>query len=364
MIKKFAKKCFDYTVEHIKYIVHTTLHKDEHGKELVALTMAFALLLSAVMYDPCITASARAAETNIENKPYVIMAGEKELAVAGSKAEADMVVDKVMAKYGVTTSAEKAICDPALTVEPKTTVLAERTPQPLQVEDAVNSILYQNSGKNPHFKVVVTNEMIKTEVKEYKVKVVKTSSMLKGTTKVAQEGRDGKYVVKGKTTMINGKVISETVYEKDLIKKPVTKIIKVGTKPKKIKGVATGDMMMPTYGSIVSGYGYRIGPVYGYEFHMGIDITASYGQSIMAADGGRVVLASYHPSYGNQIVIDHGNGLQTRYAHCSSLEVSVGDAVMKGERIAGAGSTGASTGVHLHFEVLKGGSHTNPMSYI
>jgi hypothetical protein len=227
MIKKFAKKCIDYTVEHIKYIVHSAIHRDEHGKELMALTMAFAILLSAVMYDPCITASARAAETNIENKPYVIMAGEKELAVAGSKAEADMVVDKVMAKYGVTTSAEKAICDPALTVEPKTTVLAERTPRPLAVEDAVNSILYQNSGKNPHFKVIVTNEMIKTEVKEYDVKVVKTSSMYKGTTKVAQSGKDGKYVVKGKTTTINGKVISETVYDKELVKKPVTKIIKV-----------------------------------------------------------------------------------------------------------------------------------------
>ena len=85
---------------------------------------------------------------------------------------------------------------------------------------------------------------------------------------------------------------------------------------------------------------------------------------ISAAESGKVITASYHWSYGNYIVIDHGNGLSTLYAHCSSLAVGAGQSVSKGQTIGYIGSTGNSTGPHLHFEVRVNGSRTNPLNYI
>ena len=88
------------------------------------------------------------------------------------------------------------------------------------------------------------------------------------------------------------------------------------------------------------------------------------GTSIFAAAGGTVIVSGWNSGgYGNYVVIDHGGGITTLYAHCSSLNVSKGQTVSKGQVIARVGSTGISTGPHLHFEVLKNGGHTNPMSY-
>ena len=131
--------------------------------------------------------------------------------------------------------------------------------------------------------------------------------------------------------------------------------------------IATGSLMWPSYTTYVSSpYGYRIHPIYGtYKFHGGVDIAASYGTAIWAADGGTVIISSdgWNGGYGNYIVIDHGNGVQTRYAHMSSRAVSVGTHVSKGQVIGYVGSTGASTGAHIHFEVWNNGSRVDPMSY-
>ncbi len=131
--------------------------------------------------------------------------------------------------------------------------------------------------------------------------------------------------------------------------------------------IATGSLMWPSYTTYVSSpYGYRIHPIYGtYKFHGGVDIAASYGTAIWAADGGTVIVSSdgWNGGYGNYIVIDHGNGVQTRYAHMSSRAVSVGTHVSKGQVIGYVGSTGASTGAHIHFEVWNNGSRVDPMSY-
>ena len=116
---------------------------------------------------------------------------------------------------------------------------------------------------------------------------------------------------------------------------------------------------------ITSPYGTRVHPVTGkVKTHTGIDIGASMGTSIFAAAGGTVIVSGWNSGgYGNYVVIDHGGGITTLYAHCSSLNVSKGQTVSKGQVIARVGSTGISTGPHLHFEVLKNGGHTNPMSY-
>ncbi|NLA82845.1 MAG: M23 family metallopeptidase [Clostridiaceae bacterium] len=99
------------------------------------------------------------------------------------------------------------------------------------------------------------------------------------------------------------------------------------------------------------------------RFHNGIDINASVGAAIVAADGGNVAVAGYNSGYGNYIMIYHSNGSATLYAHLSSMSVSKGDTVSKGQVIGGAGSTGYSTGPHLHFEIHINGGSVDPLGY-
>ena len=116
-----------------------------------------------------------------------------------------------------------------------------------------------------------------------------------------------------------------------------------------------------TEGWISSRYGYRTDPFTGKrQFHRGIDFAGRKGTPIYAAAGGIVISAKKHLQYGNLVEIDHRNGYVTRYAHTSEMLVKAGDVVKKGQQIAKMGSTGRSTGTHLHFEVIKNGSPTNP----
>lgn len=115
-----------------------------------------------------------------------------------------------------------------------------------------------------------------------------------------------------------------------------------------------------------SNYGYRTDPITGRKgaFHNGVDIAVPYGTKILAAEAGTVVRSSWYSTYGNCVIVDHGGGLMTLYAHCSGYNCSVGDKVSRGECIAYVGSTGNSTGNHLHFVVFVNGVTTNPIPYI
>ena len=121
----------------------------------------------------------------------------------------------------------------------------------------------------------------------------------------------------------------------------------------------------PSYTRISDDYGNRIHPTLGVEkFHNGIDLAAPNGSPILAAYDGEVVAASYSSSMGNYVMIDHGDRLYTIYMHASALYVSKGDAVTKGQQIAAVGSTGRSTGPHLHFGVRKNGGYVSPWGYL
>lgn len=114
-----------------------------------------------------------------------------------------------------------------------------------------------------------------------------------------------------------------------------------------------------------SGFGWRFDPFTGRQaFHEGIDFAAATGTPIVAAAGGVVIAAEYHPQFGNLVEVDHGNDIVTRYAHCSRLGVKVGDIVRRGQHIADIGSTGRSTGSHLHFEVLVKGVQQDPHKFL
>lgn len=127
----------------------------------------------------------------------------------------------------------------------------------------------------------------------------------------------------------------------------------------------SGQMQLPCLGEITSGFGWRTHPVLGYDrFHAGLDIGADYGTTIHAAEQGIVMFAGWYGGYGNAVIIDHGGGITTLYGHSSELYVVEGQSVSRGQAIAAVGSTGLSTGPHLHFEVRREGEPTDPMAYL
>ena len=129
-------------------------------------------------------------------------------------------------------------------------------------------------------------------------------------------------------------------------------------------------LMVPTQepvagGSQGSAFGWRIDPMNGRSaLHTGLDFPSDAGTPILAAAGGVVVTQEYHLAYGNMVEVDHGNNLVTRYAHASKVLVKKGDLVKRGQKIAEVGSTGRSTGPHLHFEVLVDGTYQDPQKFL
>lgn len=129
-------------------------------------------------------------------------------------------------------------------------------------------------------------------------------------------------------------------------------------------------LMVPTQepvagGNLGSAFGWRIDPMNGRSaLHTGLDFPSDTGTPILAAAGGVVVTQEYHPAYGNMVEVDHGNDLVTRYAHASRVLIKKGDLVKRGQKIAEVGSTGRSTGPHLHFEVLVDGIYQDPQKFL
>ena len=126
-----------------------------------------------------------------------------------------------------------------------------------------------------------------------------------------------------------------------------------------------GEMVAPSGGPITSGFGWRRHPILKRSrFHNGIDFGARYGSTIRAAHGGRVIMAKWFGGYGNTVIVDRGDGISTLYGHASEIYVSNGQRVTAGQAIAAIGSTGLSTGPHLHFEVRVNGKPVNPRPYL
>jgi murein DD-endopeptidase MepM/ murein hydrolase activator NlpD len=136
-----------------------------------------------------------------------------------------------------------------------------------------------------------------------------------------------------------------------------------GSSPGAVLG--TGQFVYPVDGPVTSTFGWRVHPILGYErFHSGLDFGVDYGTTIRAADSGVVIFADWYGGYGLAVIIDHGGGLTTLYGHCSELYVAQGQGVSPGQAIAASGSTGLSTGPHLHFEVRQDGEPVDPASYL
>lgn len=206
--------------------------------------------------------------------------------------------------------------------------------------------------------VVTIEEVEKHEEVAREVEIEYDEDKYEGEEEVREEGKDGQVKKILEIKKHNGEIIEEEILLEEVIEEPEKKILVKGKKEKP-SYIATGTFLIPTRGYVSSPYGPRWG-----RMHRGIDIAAGHGSPIQAADGGTVVYADWDGSYGKLVEIDHGNGYRTKYAHCSSIDVSVGQKVAKGENIAAVGSTGRSTGAHLHLEVIKNGTHQNPANYL
>lgn len=142
-------------------------------------------------------------------------------------------------------------------------------------------------------------------------------------------------------------------------------VLEALTLREQVKQSAFPSLQPVATGWFSSNYGWRLDPFSGKQaMHEGVDFMAEVGTPIKAAAGGVVVYSDYHPQYGNMIAVDHGNGLISRYAHASKRLVKEGDIVPQGQKIGEVGSTGRSTGPHLHFEILSNGAPQNPVRYL
>ena len=213
----------------------------------------------------------------------------------------------------------------------------------------------------PVMTVKMTEVRTYDKMVKYKTEKKKDKDMYEGYSEIDQKGKNGLNTLTDETISINGEIVETNNLKTEVKKEPVTEIIRVGTKERP-PTVGSGKFIWPakegTY-VVTSEFKWRWG-----RHHDGIDMGCSTGTIVMAADGGTVTYAGYMGGYGNLVIIDHQNGMESYYGHNSSLTVSVGDKVYQGQQIAFSGNTGRSTGPHIHFGIMVNGSFENPRNYL
>ena len=219
----------------------------------------------------------------------------------------------------------------------------------------------------PYLPVKSIRTEVYTTTIPFDTKYTMSNSLYEGQAQVTVQGQSGKQSVTAEVSYVDGVEIGRKILSTSVVTNPVTKVVAKGTR---VMPKVSGNLG-PTsnYGFIwpVNSNGYYVSQNFGRYGHRGIDIAFrgnGYGTPIMAALPGTVTFAGRSGSFGNLVVVSHGNGLETYYAHCSRLRVSAGETVKQGQLIGNVGSTGNSTGNHLHFEVHVNGRLQNPRSYL
>ena len=220
------------------------------------------------------------------------------------------------------------------------------------------------SNAVPYLTVVNVERQNYVQDVPYQIEYQDDDSMYQGDYKVLSAGEYGKADVIANVTYINGEETDRQVVASVTLSEPVTETQARGTIPRPT-WFPTGSFRWPCNGTITSYFGRRNTGIAGAStYHQGLDIANSYGTAIYAADGGTVTYSGWRSGYGYLVIIDHGNGYQTYYGHNSSLIVSTGEHVYKGQQIARMGSTGVSSGNHCHFGILINGTFVNPLNYL
>lgn len=223
-------------------------------------------------------------------------------------------------------------------------------------------------ANDPLIDVTATIEETREVTTNYEVEYKDDNSVDLGTEKVLQEGKEGKKKQVVRVIKKNGIVETEEVISEEVLEEPVKEIIAKGTRKQTYSSysgsaqAASGNWAYPVGGGYISSH---YGESRGGKAHLAIDIAASTGTTVYASNNGTVVFAGdAGDGYGNCIRISHGGGMVSVYAHLSSMSVSSGQAVQKGQKIGGVGNTGWSTGAHLHYEMRINGAQVNPAPYM
>lgn len=238
----------------------------------------------------------------------------------------------------------------------------------------LNKTLNENSIILPNMKILIPEEkngiplfaisyLDRIERFPFSIEYTYDDSLYEGEEEIIQEGIEGERLVNvGIKLNSSGEEVLLSKIEKETLSYPTNKIISIGTKYADFRG--TGTFIWPSNSQRVAAE--FMDPTYGGD-HYGIDINDGLNRDVLAADNGTVIVAEFNSSYGNYIIINHNNGLWTLYAHLNTIEARVGQTAVKGKRIGGMGTTGISTGVHLHFEIRDGANSrdnsVNPRKY-
>lgn len=199
----------------------------------------------------------------------------------------------------------------------------------------------------------------------YTTETVKTDTQPLGYNEVTTAGENGISRKSLELVTVNGEELSRQQLSEITVKEPVKKIITVGTAPVRVTATERARATSAGFICPINAGQYTISAYYGDgRNHRGLDFAANKGTAIFAAAGGTVTYTGFDSDYGYNVVIDHGNGIKTRYAHASAMCVNTGDTVAQGDMIAVVGNTGRSTGNHLHFEVIINGTRVNPAPYV
>jgi len=207
--------------------------------------------------------------------------------------------------------------------------------------------------------IATKEEVVYIEAITKGVSYVDNPNVYKGSDSVVDTGYDGVLQLTAVISKVNGKEVGREITNQTILKEAKDKVVSRGIKALPKKG-ATGNYKYPlTSFKVTSPFGRRWG-----AFHSGVDLSAPTGTTVRASDGGTVTVAGWRGNYGYLVEIDHGNGIRTRYGHNSKINVKVGQKVAQYETIAKVGSTGRSTGPHVHFEILFDGVAANPINYL
>jgi murein DD-endopeptidase MepM/ murein hydrolase activator NlpD len=212
----------------------------------------------------------------------------------------------------------------------------------------------------PIISVVTVEEASYTDAIAFEVQYEESDSLYKGESKTKVNGVYGERAVVAEVIKENGREIGRKILSENVVSEPQSKVVYKGTKNPPPK-MGSGSLNYPGSRGVITS---EFGVWRSYRRHTGIDIGLNVGSSVKAADGGVVTYSGYSSSYGRYIIVDHGSNMTTLYAHNSSLLVSKGEKVFKGQLIAYSGNTGNSTGPHLHFEVRINGVPKNPRNYV
>ena len=294
---------------------------------------------------------------NIRVDAFLMKSDNKKVAYVASKDQGKAVLNSIKAYYSKNTklsSITKINMENKISYELVKVKVGEICGN-TEITQAV--IKYNNKSLTPLITVRVVGNVIKEQVVQHTTVLKSSNELSSGVNKVAIEGIDGRKKVTTEVISLNSNIVSERILKAETTTPMQNKEIYVGTNKPTILGVTF--MNSPSRGNISSSFGQRWG-----RMHKGIDIAANQGATINAALKGIVTYAGWQDGYGYVIKLDHSDNVETVYAHCSAITVKMGEGVKKGEKIGEVGSTGNSTGPHLHFEVRENGEPKNPEKYI